>query len=896
MKRFAAIIALLILAGCNSAPNLSGKWVENKVTKERGIVMESFDSCVRVRDGKGGDKAWMREEILALPLAAVDPRMPGRVESGLAEAIEPQNLEAVWQQGGKASAFAAPGTPAAPVGDMLKSQNLAGLANYATARTNMGLVIGTNVQAFDADLSTWAGITPGTGVGTALTNNIGSAGAPVLFNGAGGTPSSMTGTNITGVPISTGISGLGSGVATAAASTINSGGGFLTASGSWTAANGNANTAATWTTPRTIGGASIDGSGNISYNSLLGVTTAADKVYGFSGAGTPAVFDTTSFGRSLWDDANAAAVRTTITAAPYGVIILYKTDGTQTPYTTLSDAQTAASAGETIAVGPGTYAITSPLGKHLVQWNIMRGAQIDATDCPVWSDSNSAMSFSVYGDGVFTTTGNGFYGIDFRHASSAVTICGQSVTTTGTASACVYATASVVKLRFTNDIISTNYDGIWLDGAGSVDAWCDTINGGDNGTESHGSGTLSVRARRILGVNQAVNGPAGNSGTTDISADIIASSAGSGVICGAGTVNLLRGRITNGGGGNFDVSKILTGTINVYPAVVGSGSGGVLNTNGTITYPQTSGTGLVARVVSPSFTTPALGTPSALVLTNATGLPVAGGGTGLSSGTSGGVPYFNSSSTMASSAALAANALVLGGGAGAAPATTTTGTGVVTALGVNTGSAGAFQVNNASGAGLTSLTAANISAGALADGMTATTQASTDKSTKLATTAYVPVQVLSVSATDTASAATSAQQDLKSYTVPSNTLNANSAHLEVEASFDGEGGGGSAMHFKFFFGGTGSAEMGINVPNNEKVTARAIVIRTSSTAVRCHAHVVVGDNINTWGASSSETFDVTGLSDLGSNTAVLKWTVRDEEGGAGGVVQRSNIVKKWSAP
>ncbi|WP_441280499.1 beta strand repeat-containing protein [Tardiphaga sp. 862_B3_N1_1] len=38
----------------------------------------------------------------------------------------------------------------------------------------------------------------GTGVATALAVNIGSAGAPVLFNGAGGTPSSMVGTNITG--------------------------------------------------------------------------------------------------------------------------------------------------------------------------------------------------------------------------------------------------------------------------------------------------------------------------------------------------------------------------------------------------------------------------------------------------------------------------------------------------------------------------------------------------------------------------------------------------------------------------------------------------------------------------------------------------------------------------
>lgn len=55
-------------------------------------------------------------------------------------------------------------------------------------------------------------------------------------------------------------------------------------------------------------------------------------------------------------------------------------------------------------------------------------------------------------------------------------------------------------------------------------------------------------------------------------------------------------------------------------------------------------------------------------LTSVTGtLGVANGGTGLTSGTSGGIPYYSGSTTIASSAALTANRLVIGGGAGAAP-------------------------------------------------------------------------------------------------------------------------------------------------------------------------------------------------------------------------------------
>lgn len=49
-------------------------------------------------------------------------------------------------------------------------------------------------------------------------------------------------------------------------------------------------------------------------------------------------------------------------------------------------------------------------------------------------------------------------------------------------------------------------------------------------------------------------------------------------------------------------------------------------------------------------------------------LPVGSGGTGITSGTSGGIPYFSGTTTLASSALLTANQIVLGGGAATTPA------------------------------------------------------------------------------------------------------------------------------------------------------------------------------------------------------------------------------------
>lgn len=72
--------------------------------------------------------------------------------------------------------------------------------------------------------------------------------------------------------------------------------------------------------------------------------------------------------------------------------------------------------------------------------------------------------------------------------------------------------------------------------------------------------------------------------------------------------------------------------------------------------------------------------------TDVTGvLPVANGGTGIASGTSGGIPAFTGSTTIASSGALTANLPVIGGGAGVAPSSGTR-SGNTTEFATSTGS------------------------------------------------------------------------------------------------------------------------------------------------------------------------------------------------------------------
>jgi hypothetical protein len=123
------------------------------------------------------------------------------------------------------------------------TSNVTAAATLATVNGNIGTfgsatqasVVTTNAKGLITAISN-ATITPaigsitglGTGIAAALAINVGTVGAPVLFNGALGTPSSGTATNLTGTSGITGVGALNSGSITSGFGSIDVGADSIT--------------------------------------------------------------------------------------------------------------------------------------------------------------------------------------------------------------------------------------------------------------------------------------------------------------------------------------------------------------------------------------------------------------------------------------------------------------------------------------------------------------------------------------------------------------------------------------------------------------------------------------------------------------------------------------------
>ena len=205
---------------------------------------------------------------------------------------------------------------------------------------------------------------------------------------------------------------------------------------------------------------------------------------------------------------------------------------------------------------------------------------------------------------------------------------------------------------------------------------------------SGGTGTTSTTfanlTTNVTGTLPIANGGTGTTSTTF--ANLTTNVTGTLPIAngGTGTTSTTFANLTTNVTGLLPIAN--GGTATATPALV-QGTGVTITgtwpnqtinatgTGGTVT--SVGGTGTVNGIsLSGSVTTSGSltlgGTLSGVNLASQiTGtLPVANGGTGLTAGTSGGVLAYTAAGTLASSAALTANNVVVGGGAGAAPSST----------------------------------------------------------------------------------------------------------------------------------------------------------------------------------------------------------------------------------